>query len=287
MKVSLLGVGDMGIDIARHVKNGGFDLIGFDINPERIAKAKEIDVPATDDVKKAVADADVHLVMVATDEQSETVTRQVTEHGKKGSVVVIMATNHPDTMRSLEKECAEAGFEFVDAPVCFGRQGARNGTLASLCGGKSEVIDRITPVLDCYSRKVHKVGPVGAGQLGKACNNMLHWSSCIANYEVLSLAKRYGIDAQRMRETLLECPGQNGTLKDWDDTRFTWHEKDMDLVLDMAQASQLPLPFYGHVDQLIKFFHKDHVSALLYGDEWQYLGKPLKPLSAEEGGFEQ
>lgn len=285
MKVSLLGVGDMGIDIARHVKNGGFDLIGFDISQQRIDGAKEIGVPATGDVREAVADADVHLVMVATDEQSETVTGQVLEHGKKGSVVVILATNHPNTMRRLSAECKAAGFDFVDAPVCFGRKGARDGTLASLCGGDAAVVKRITPVLDTYSRKVHHVGPVGAGQLGKACNNMLHWSSCIANYEVLSLAKRYGVDAQRMRETLLECPGQNGTLASWDDTRFTWHEKDMDLVLDLAQDGELPLPFYGHVDQLIKFFHKDQVSDLLYGKEWQYLGKPLKPMTAEEGGF--
>ncbi len=285
MKVSVIGVGDMGIDIARHVKTGGFDVLGFDVSAERLAKAREIDIPVVEDIGKAVKGRDVHLVVVATDEQSTTVTHQILEHGDKGSIIVILATNHPNTMKTLAKAAEAAGFGFVDAPVAFGRQGAREGTLASLCGGKAEHIEQVTPVLDTYSRKVHNVGPSGAGQLAKACNNMLHWSACIANYEVLSLAKRYGLDAQRMRETLLECPGQNGTLRDWDDTRFTWHEKDMDLVLDMAQSGGLPLPLYGHVDQLIKFFHADQVKALLYGNESQYLGKPVIPMTPEEGGL--
>lgn len=285
MKVSIIGVGDMGIDVARHVNGGGYDATAYDISEERCAKAREHDIKVAGSLAEAVDGAEVHLVMVATDEQSETVTRGIIEHGKKGSVVVILATNGPRTMQALDRECEQAGIGFVDAPVCYGRQGAKNGTLASLCGGTEEDIAKITPVLDCYSRKVHHVGPVGAGQVGKACNNMLHWAHAIANYEVLALAKKFGLDAQRMRETLLECPGKNGTLENWDHTKFTWHEKDMDLALDMAQELDLPLPMFGHVDQLIKFFHADQVRDLLYGEEAQYLGKPIKPLSPAEGGL--
>ena len=78
-----------------------------------------------------------------------------------------------------------------------------------------------------------------AGQLAKACNNLLHWAHCVSNYETLLLAKRFGIDAQRMREVLLECPAYNTTLKRWDTTRFTWQEKDMDLTMDLAQMAGL------------------------------------------------
>lgn len=285
MKVSIIGVGDMGIDVARHVHTAGFDTIAFDLSEERLKLARELSIPVAKSMAEVVSEADVHLIMVATDAQSESVTRDIIKHGKKGSVVVILATNGPKTMVSLSKECEAAGFGFVDAPVCFGRQGAKEGTLASLCGGSDADIAKIKPIVDCYSRKLHHVGPVGAGQVGKACNNMLHWAACIANYEVLALAKRYGLDAQRMRETLLECPGRNGTLEAWDNTRFTWHEKDMDLALDLAQEGGLPLPLYGHIDQLIKFFHADQVKDLLYGTEAQYLGKPIKPLSPSEGGL--
>ena len=64
-----------------------------------------------------------------------------------------------------------------------------------------------------YSRNVLRVGPVGAGQLAKACNNLLHWVHCVSNYETLLLAKRFGVDAQQMREVLLECPAFNLTLE--------------------------------------------------------------------------
>lgn len=285
MNVSLIGLGDMGHDIARHVVAGGFTVTGFDIDPERRNAAASLGVSVQDTLAGAVAQAKVHIVMVATDEQSEQVTREILENGEAGSVIVITATNGPRTMQALAKTCREQGFGFVDAPVCFGRVGARDGTLASLCGGSDADIETVRPVLDCYSRAVHHIGPVGAGQIGKACNNMMHWAHCVANYEVLLLAKRYGINAQRMREVLLECPAENGTLRRWDSTRFTWHEKDMDLALDMAQAGDIPMPLFGQVDQLVKRLDKDMVKELLHGAEADYLGWHLTALPPEKGGL--
>jgi 3-hydroxyisobutyrate dehydrogenase len=141
------------------------------------------------------------------------------------------------------------------------------------------------PALMAYSRNVMHVGPVGAGQLAKACNNLLHWVHCVSNFEALLLAKRYGVDAQRMREVLLECPAYNGTLARWDSTRFTWQEKDMDVTMDLAQAGGLVLPLSGQVDQLIKLFKADDVKALLYGPEASYLGRKVAPMPPEEGGL--
>ncbi len=285
MNVSLIGLGDMGHDIAGHVVAGGFTVTGFDIDPERRNAAAALGVNVYDTLASAVAHAKVHIVMVATDEQSEQVTSEILENGDAGSVIVITATNGPKTMQALAKTCRERGFGFVDAPVCFGRVGAREGTLASLCGGSDADIETVRPVLDCYSRAVHHIGPVGAGQIGKACNNMMHWAHCVANYEVLLLAKRYGINAQRMREVLLECPAENGTLRRWDSTRFTWHEKDMDLALDMAQAGDIPMPLFGQVDQLVKRLDKDMVRELLHGAEADYLGWHLTALPPEKGGL--
>jgi 3-hydroxyisobutyrate dehydrogenase len=139
-------------------------------------------------------------------------------------------------------------------------------------------------VLECYSRAVHHLGELGAGEVGKTLNNMLHWAHCIANYEALLLGKVYGLDAQKLRETLVQCPATNGTLARWDGTKFTWQEKDMDIALDLAQKRKLPLPFFGQVDQMIKWFHADDVAALLYKKEAPYMGKrysgqPISPSS--------
>jgi len=185
-------------------------------------------------------------------------------------------------MKKLALSCGASGVRFVDAPVVFGMQGARDGNLASLCGGSESDVAYVTPVLMCYSRAVHRVGDVGAGQLGKTCNNMMHWAACCANFEVLALAKRYGVNAQHMREILLECPARNTTLDRWDNTRFTWQEKDMDVAMELAQTAKLPLPLFGTIDQLVKMFSADDVSALLYGEKAEYLGVDISAMKTHD-----
>jgi 3-hydroxyisobutyrate dehydrogenase len=285
MRVALIGVGAMGRDMARHVAKSGHDLIVTDVDPEARARAAADGRSVAETLQEAAQEADIFIVVVATDDQSRKVTEGILRAATPGSIVVVAATNNPNTMRELAENAAAAGFGFVDAPVVFGRQGAKDGTLVSLCGGSAEDVERVRPVLMAYSRAVYHVGPIGAGQLAKTCNNMMHWAACVANYEMLLLAKRYGVDAQKMREILLDCPARNGTLADWDTTRFTWHEKDMDVALDLAQAGGVPLPLFGQVDQLVKRLGPDQVKDLLYGPEAEYLGRRIVPLDRESGGF--
>ncbi len=146
-------------------------------------------------------------------------------------------------MVELAKSCEEHEVSFIDAPVVFGLRGATQGELVSLCGGQKEDVARIKPILLSYSRSVEHIGGTGSGQIAKTCNNMMHWAACVANFETLALARACGIDAQKMRETLLKCPARNTTLERWDTTRFTWHEKDMDVAMDLAQGVNLTLPY--------------------------------------------
>lgn len=285
MQVALVGVGAMGRDMARHLDAAGHQLIVTDVDPDARAQAAADGRSVADTLEDAAKTADIFIVVVATDDQSRAVTDGILQAAAPGSIIVIAATNNPNTMRELGGRAAAAGFGFVDAPVVFGRQGAADGTLVSLCGGSEEDVERVRPALMAYSRAVYHVGPVGAGQIAKTCNNMMHWVACVANYEMLLLAKRYGLDAQRMREILLDCPARNGTLADWDTTRFTWHEKDMDVALDLAQAGGLALPLFGQVDQLVKRLGPDQVKDLLYGKEAEYLGKRVVPLDRQSGGF--
>ncbi len=285
MKVAVIGVGAMGLAMAGHIKDAGHDVVVTDIDAGRMAQARANGLEVAETLAAAARQGQVFLVVVATDDQSRAVTREILEAGQPGAVIVIAATNDPRTMQALAGEAEARGFRFVDAPVVFGLQGAKDGELVSLCGGSSGDVAFVEPVLMAYGRAVHHVGPVGAGQLAKTCNNMMHWVACVANYEMLLLAKRFGVDAQRMREILLDCPAHNGTLERWDSTRFTWHEKDMDVALDLAQDGGVPMPLFGQVDQLIKRLGPERVKELLYGDEAEYLGQRIVPLDAEHGGL--
>jgi 3-hydroxyisobutyrate dehydrogenase-like beta-hydroxyacid dehydrogenase len=285
MKVGVVGVGEMGAAMAGHLAAKGHQVCAFDINAARLDAVARRGIGAASSLDDLANKAEVFIVIVSTDEQSGEVTDALSRHAADNALIVIAATNGPLSMKELDKLARSRGKRFIDAPVVYGATGAKEGTLLSLCGGAQEDVERARPVLMAYSRNVLHVGPVGAGQLAKACNNLLHWAHCVSNYETLLIAKRFGIDAQRMREVLLECPAYNTTLKRWDTTKFTWQEKDMDLTMDLAQMAGLSLPLAGQIDQLVKLLSAADVKALLYGKECSYLGRKVTPLSGDEGGL--
>ena len=283
MRIAIIGAGEMGLAMGGHIRKKGFEVSAFDINPERLRQASEQGLLPKESLDDAANSADAFLLVVANDQQVVDVCDGLSKAA--GATIVVAATISPETMLALKPRIEARGQHLVDAPVVYGASGAREGTLLSLCGGATEDVERVRPVLSCYSRDVVYVGPLGAGQIAKSCNNLLHWIHCVANFEALLIAKRYGLDAQRMREILLACPGTNGTLARWDTTRFTWQEKDMDVTMDLAQKAGLMLPLSGQVDQIIKTLKAADVKELLYGAEATYLGRTVRPLAASEGGL--
>jgi len=285
MKVGFIGIGEMGFPMAGHARNAGFEVVVFDVDQDRLDAAKDAGYATASSLADLATKAEIFIAVVNTDAQSTEVTEEISKHAAKDSIIVISATNSPYTMRDLGDLCTSRGVRFIDSPIVFGASGAKAGKLLCLCGGAEEDIERVRPVMMSYSREVLHVGPVGAGQLAKACNNLLHWVHCVSNFETLLLAKRFGVNAQRMREVLLKCPAYNGTLDRWDTTKFTWQEKDMDVTMDLAQSVGLMLPMAGLTDQLIKVLKPNDVKELLYGPECDYMGVHVKPMTPEEGGL--
>jgi len=283
--IGIIGVGDMGLPMSGHMVARGFDVVAYDVDPDRLEAAVAGGAKPVSTLAEMVNSADIFVACLRTDDQMKAVAQELAAHGTAGQLIVVAGTHSLDFMRSLAGTIEPTGLRIIDAPVVFGALGAREGNLLSLCGGDAADVDRARPVMMSYSRGVEHVGPLGAGQLAKTCNNLLHWIHCVANFETLAIAKRYGVDAQRMREVLLKCPGDNGTLRRWDSTRFTWQEKDMDFVDELAQDGGLVLPLAAQVDQLIKTLTASDVAALLYGPECTYLGRRVAPLDKADGGL--
>jgi 3-hydroxyisobutyrate dehydrogenase-like beta-hydroxyacid dehydrogenase len=283
--IGVIGVGDMGLPRSGHMVARGFDVVAYDVDEDRLAAAVAGGAKPVSGLAEMANCADIFVACLRTDDQMADVAEELAAHGKPGQLIVVAGTHSLDFMRRLAGIVEPPGLRIIDAPVVFGALGAREGNLLSLCGGDTADVDRARPVMLSYSRGVEHVGPLGAGQLAKTCNNLLHWIHCVANFETLAIAKRYGVDAQRMREVLLKCPGDNGTLRRWDSTLFTWQEKDMDFVIELAQSGGLVLPLSGHVDQLIKTLGAADVAALLYGPECSYLGRSIAPLAKADGGL--
>lgn len=285
MRIGVVGAGEMGLAMAGHMLDKGFAVAAHDVSPERMNLARARGLDTCESLGALAGAADIFVLVVATDAQVVSVAEELADKSADGAVIVVAATVSPDTVRDLGPRILAKGKRLVDAPVVYGSSGAREGTLLSLCGGEAADVERVRPALMSYSRDVVHVGPLGAGQVAKTCNNLLHWVHCVGNFEALLIAKRYGVDAQRMREVLLQCPAANGTLARWDTTRFTWQEKDMDLTLELAQRIGLMLPLAGQVDQIVKSLSAADVKGLLHGEETSYLGRTVRALTPEEGGL--
>ena len=168
MKVGFVGCGEMGAPMAGHVvKSGKFEVVVFDVRPaatKAIARKGARVAKSLEDLGRF---CDVFIVMVGYDQQVKQVVTDLALVGKKGAVIVITATSHPDMILECGVICRRRGMGVVDAPVCFGLGGARDGTLASLVGGSKKDVEKARPVLECYSRAVHHLGELGAGEIGK------------------------------------------------------------------------------------------------------------------------
>jgi 3-hydroxyisobutyrate dehydrogenase-like beta-hydroxyacid dehydrogenase len=274
----LIGIGAMGLPMARNMVNRGFEVVGFDLNQNALAAAVEVGVQAATDLADLVARVEIIVASLPNDASMRALTKDLAPLMRPNQLLLVTGTHSIELMRELAEIVAPSGGRVVDAPVVWGVIGAEEGTLLSLMGGEATDVKRAMEIALSYGQGAEHMGALGAGQLAKAVNNYLHWVHVATNVEALSLAKKYGIDAERMRDVLMKSPGNNGSLGDLEHYGLTWHEKDMDLLLDMAQTVGLMMPIAGQTDQIMKTITKKDTNELLFAEESTYLGQPVRAM---------
>jgi 3-hydroxyisobutyrate dehydrogenase len=126
--------------------------------------------------------------------------------------------------------------------VCRGSRAADAGQLLSLLGGTEAAVTKFTPVARAYSADAVHLGDVGAGQAGKAINNLILWACLVADHEGLALAKRFGVDVDQLRSALRTSSAANQALDNWGNQTMAWAEDDLKIVQEMAAEAGLGLP---------------------------------------------
>jgi 3-hydroxyisobutyrate dehydrogenase len=234
--VGVIGAGRMGLPIIGHLVDKGFRTFAADIDLRRKpeVEARRAVWASTEDLAR---ECDIVLVCVGFDREVQDL---LNDARFKGSIVAILSTIHPKTVRRLAEEAK--GFHVIDSTVCRGGDAADKGTLLSFVGGPKEVVDRITPVLKAYSSDVVHTGEVGSAQVAKAVNNLIMWACLVADHEGLALAKRYGVDVPMLRRALGLSSAQNAALDKWGTQTMAWAEDDMAIVAEMAAECGLKLP---------------------------------------------
>jgi 3-hydroxyisobutyrate dehydrogenase-like beta-hydroxyacid dehydrogenase len=264
-RTGVIGLGAMGLQMARHMAAKGFEVAGTDIDQEAIRRAAAHGVRARGSAKEVGAHADAVVIMVATDEQVDELVRRsgLLDALREGAVIAIASSIAPQTCRDLAELAGARGIGVIDTPVVLGQEAANNGTLTVYAGGEERFVAVARPMLGAFASKIIHVGAIGNGQIAKTMNNMLLWACMCANYEVLTLAKKLGADVPRLVEALGEGSGANWSLSRWGTGTGKWAEKDMDVALEVAQNAKVPMPLSGLVDQLVKSINQEKMKALL------------------------
>jgi len=264
VRVGFVGLGIMGKPMARNLLRAGYEVTVH--NRSRPAVDQLVAEGAQDGGSpRGVAErAEVVITMLPDAPDVEQVTfgpQGLVEGLRPGSVLVDMSTISPVATRSMAARLREWGVAMLDAPVSGGQRGAEEGTLSIMVGGDAEVFERVRPVLEVLGKNVVHVGPVGAGQVCKVCNQVVVALTIQAVAEALVLAQRNGVDPARVRQALmggfagsriLEVHGQRMLEGDHrPGFRARLHHKDLRIALETARSAGVPLLGTALVHELL------------------------------------
>ena len=267
-KIGFVGLGIMGKPQALNLIKGGYQVAVYARRAESMQPLKEAGAISCTSPQEVAAQCDVVITMVADTPDVEQVIfgdNGIALGAKSGAVVIDMSTISPVATKSMAKRLAAKGVDMIDAPVSGGEVGAVNATLTIMCGGKQAVFDKVKPILACMGKTITLVGDSGAGQVAKACNQIVVGVSIEAVSEALTLARSMGVDPAKVREALMggfagskimEIHGKRIIDNDFKPGfKVKLHQKDMRIVLDAAHEIGLNLPgaalFAQHLNALM------------------------------------
>lgn len=263
--VGVVGLGAMGGPMTGHLLQAGVPVVVADLDPDLIAAAVADGAAVAGELADLGARCDVVLVVVATDEEVLAVCtggQGLLASCRPGTAVLLCSSVRPDTCAAIVA-AAPDGVDVLDAALTGGVRGAETGTINLLVGGDAEVLDRVRPALAPWTGSVHHLGPLGAGQVGKTVNNLVHWAQISAITEALELGRRYGLDVPTLRRALMDGPTDSRTLREMERMRFTWHAKDLANAEAMARTVDLDLPVAATCREVMKGVTVPGVAALL------------------------
>ncbi|MBI1907050.1 MAG: NAD(P)-dependent oxidoreductase, partial [Rhodocyclales bacterium] len=253
MRVGFVGLGVMGRPMAAHLLAAGHELAVWARRPESAEEMAAQGVPVCASPAELAARSEVVISIVTTSSDVAALAfgpRGLAEGFAPGSVHVDMSTIAASTARELAARYAKQGVGWVDAPVSGGDRAATEATLAIMAGGDAATLERVRPLLACLGRTLVHVGDAGAGQVAKACNQMVMVSAIQACAEAMHLGRAHDVDLAALRTALLggsansrmlELMGGRMVARDFaNGIQARLHHKDFGLILNEAAALGVP-----------------------------------------------
>lgn len=254
--VGVVGLGAMGGQLARHLCEAGFMVVGHDIRNEAMDAAAKSGVERAETLSNLAARSDLVIIGVGFDSEVEAVIfgeDALLAGARPGTVIAIASTAAPTTMKKIADRADRPDLTFLDIPMCRGEQAAIDGELLIMGGGDAAVFDSCRAAFGAFSNSIHYLGALGAGQAGKLVNNLILWACISANYEALKLADSLGVESGPLVAALLESSAHNWAMESGVGALpMPWAEKDMTIVLKEADEARVSLPLSGTIKEVIK-----------------------------------
>ena len=255
MNIGFIGLGLMGRPMVLNLLKAGFSVNVWARREASLAPVVEHGARALGSVAEVAAASDVVISCVADAPDVAQVAlgeQGVADGAGDGLVFVDMSTIAPAAARDIADKLKARGVSMLDAPVSGGEVGAIAGTLTVMVGGEQAAFDKALPALQAVGKTFNLVGDSGAGQVAKACNQILTGVGVAAVAEALNFAQKSGVDPARVREALLggfaysrilENHGQRMLDRNFKPGFKAWmHQKDMRIVMEEAHRLGLAVP---------------------------------------------
>jgi 3-hydroxyisobutyrate dehydrogenase-like beta-hydroxyacid dehydrogenase len=240
--IGVIGAGRIGQPIIGHLIRHGFSVQACDIDDAKRPAVEERGGrwATLDELTRS---AQAILICVGYDrELRDLMANGLATQPARGTILAVLSTVNPRTVQELDARARAAGVVVVDATLCKGARAADAGTLLSFVAGDPDAVERLKPAVAAYSADIVYTGAIGTAQAAKAANNLLMWACLIANHEALSLAARFGVDVDLLREALLKTGAENGVLRNWGTSTMKWADDDLAVIQEMARDAGISLP---------------------------------------------
>ncbi len=282
-RIGFIGLGIMGKPMAHNLLKAGFPVIVHNRHQEVTDEFVAAGASAGARPRDIAASCDVLISMLPDSPQVEEVLvgpDGIVEGARAGLIVIDMSTISPIVTRTLADRLAAHGLAMLDAPVSGGDKGAIAGTLSIMVGGEEDIFKRCMPVLQALGKTIVHVGGNGAGQVVKACNQIVVALIIEAVSEALVLGSKAGVDPAKILQVLngglaanrvIELRGANMLAHDFaPGGRIKTHHKDLGIILELGRMYGVSLPVTALVDQMFASLETkgrgdlDHTALLTY-----------------------
>ncbi len=252
--VGFIGLGIMGKPMARNLLRAGYPLVVTNRSREAVDELVAEGAKSGSSPRDVAAQTQVVITMLPDSPDVESVVfgpDGVAQGIQTGALFIDMSTIAPAVARKVASALSERGIDVLDAPVSGGEQGAKNAALSIMAGGSDAAFARALPVLEALGKNIVHVGPSGAGQVTKACNQIVVGVTIEAVAEALALAEASGVDPVKVRAALLggfaqskilEVHGQRMIDRAFDPGfKAKLHRKDMNIAAEAGDERALDL----------------------------------------------